>query len=64
MGEFIKWVIIIIVGFAILGFIFSKDGEREDNAKLGATIGGGLIVSLLPTIIVIFFVVLLVRACT
>lgn len=64
MGEFFKWVFIIIVAFAIIGFIFSKDGEREDNAKLGAAIGGGFIVSLLPTIIIIFFVVLLVRACT
>lgn len=64
MEDVIKWVIIIIVAFAIIGFLTSKDGEKEDGAKIGAVIGGGLLISLLPTIIIIFFVVLLVRACT
>lgn len=63
MGEFLKWVVIIVIAFAVLGFLFSKDGDREDGAKMGAVSGLGLVISLLPTIIVIFFVVLLVRAC-
>lgn len=64
MLEFIKWIVIIIIAFAILGFLFSKDGKREDGAKMGAVVGGSIILQLLPTALVIFLVVLLFRACT
>lgn len=64
MFEFIKWIIIIIVAFAVLGFLFSKDGKREDGAKLGAVIGGGIILELLPIALLIFFVILIFKACT
>lgn len=64
MLEFIKWIVIIIIAFAILGFLFSKDGKREDGAKMGAVVGGSIILQLLPTALVILLVVLLFRACT
>ncbi|UUV21236.1 hypothetical protein [Paenimyroides aestuarii] len=64
MFEFIKWVVIIIIAFAVLGFIFSKDGKREDGAKLGAIIGGSVILELLPIALLIFFVILIFKACT
>lgn len=64
MGEIIKWIVIIIIAFAVIGFLFSKDGDREEGAKVGAILGGSLILNMLPLIIVIFFVVLLVKACT
>lgn len=64
MGTFITIVICVIIGFAIIGFLFSKDGEREDGAKTGAFLGANLIFSLLPTIIVIALIVFLVKACS
>jgi len=64
MGTVILVVLGIILGAALLGFLFSKDGEREEAAKTGAMFGGTFILGLLPTVIVIVFVVLIVRACT
>lgn len=64
MGTFIIIVICVIIGFAIIGFLFSKDGEKEDGAKTGAILGVSLITSLLPTIIGIALIVFFVKACT
>lgn len=63
MGEFFKWIAIIIIAFAVIGFFFSEDGKREDGAKLGAVSAVGFILSILPTVIVVFLIILLVRAC-
>ncbi len=64
MGTAILVIVGIIVGFAIIGFLFSKDGEREDAAKTGAVLGGSFVVSLLPTVVVIVLVVLIVKSCS
>jgi len=63
MGTIILIVICIIVGFAILGFLFSPTGEKEDGAKTGAAVGCSFISSIAPTVIIIVFVVLIVRSC-
>ncbi len=64
MGTAILIILGIIIGFAVIAFIFSKDGEREDAAKTGAIVGGTFIVGLLPTVIVIALVVVIVKSCT
>ena len=64
MGTAILIILGIIIGFAVIAFIFSKAGEREDADKAGAMVGGKLIVGLLPTVIVIALVVVIVKSCT
>ena len=64
MGTAFLIIIGVIVLFAIGGFLFSPDGEREEGAKGGAMIGCSFIGSILPTVLVIVLVVLIVRACT
>lgn len=64
METIIKIIIGIIIVFAIGGWLLSNNGEKEDGAKLGAALGAGLILRVLPTVIVIVFVVLIIRACT
>ncbi|TVZ26799.1 hypothetical protein JM83_1789 [Gillisia sp. Hel_I_86] len=64
MGTAVLIIIGIIVGFAIIGFLFSKDGEREDAAKTGAILGGAFVVNLLPVVIVIVLAVLIVKSCS
>ena len=64
MGTVILIVIGVVVGFAILGFLFSPSGEKEDGAKTGAAVGCSFISSIAPTVFIIVIVVLLVRACS
>ena len=64
MGTAILIIIGIIVGGAIIGFLASKDGEREDAAKTGAVLGGAFVLNLLPVVIVIVLVVLIVNSCS
>lgn len=63
MLTFIIVVLGIILAGAVIGFLASKSGEKEDGAKMGAMGAAMFIGNLLPTIIVIFLVIVLVRAC-
>lgn len=39
MGTVAIIIISVIIGFAILGFLFSPTGEKEEGAKTGAAYG-------------------------
>lgn len=64
MGTVILIIVGVIIGFAILGFLFSPSGEKEDGAKTGAAVGCSLISSIAPTVLLIVIIVLIVKACT
>ncbi|APQ18792.1 hypothetical protein [Maribacter hydrothermalis] len=61
MGTVILIIIGVVIGFAILGFLFSPSGEKEDGAKVGAAAGCSFISGIAPTVLVI---VLIVKSCT
>ncbi len=64
MGTIISVVLGFIAVMALLSFIFSPRGKREENAAMGAVGAGIFIMNMLPTIIIIVIVVLCVRACS
>lgn len=64
MGNVILVIIGVIVVAAIIGFLFSKDGEREDGAKLGAVVGASFLSELIPFAILAFFIVMFFKACS
>lgn len=64
MGTVFKIAICVIIGFAIIGFLISPTGEKEDGAKTGAALGCSFLSSIAPTVLIIVFVVLIIKACT
>ncbi|WP_321827223.1 hypothetical protein [Maribacter dokdonensis] len=64
MGTVILIIIGVIIGFAILGFLFSPTGEKEDGAKTGAAVGCSFISGIAPTVLVVVIIVLIVKSCT
>ena len=65
MEKIITIAICIIAFFALLGHIFSdKDEDRVENAKVGGISALMYLISLLPTILVIAFIVYCVKSCS
>ncbi|MEP2688860.1 hypothetical protein [Maribacter dokdonensis] len=59
MGTVILIIIGVIIGFAILEFLFSPTGEKEDGAKTGAAVGCSFISGIAPTVLVVVIIVLM-----
>lgn len=65
MGKVITIAIFIIAFFALLGYISSeKEEDRIENAKIGGMSAIMYLISLLPTILVIAFIVYCVKSCS
>lgn len=64
MGTTILILIGVILAFAVLLFLISPDGEREEGAKTGAALGCSIIASLAPTVIIIIIIVIIVKSCS
>ena len=57
--------ICIIALFSLGGYIFSpKDEDREEQAKVGAIAGVMWIISILPSVLMIAFIVYCVKSCS
>jgi FtsH-binding integral membrane protein len=65
MEKIITIAICIIAFFALLGYIFSdKDEDRVENATAGGISALMYLISLLPTILFIAFIVYCVKSCS
>lgn len=65
MEKVIMIAICIIAFFALIGYIFSsKEEDRWENAAAGGISGLMFIVSMIPTVLFIVFIVYCVKSCS
>lgn len=65
MGTIFSIIIGVVVLFVFCGYIFSpKDQDPEENAKLSGMAAIYVILSMLPAILGIAFIVFIVKSCS
>ena len=65
MGTIFSIIIGVVVLFVFCGYIFSpKDLDPEENAKLSGMAAIYVILSMLPAILGIAFIVFIVKSCS